>query len=404
MGDLVEVRTTGAAVGGGAVGRDPGGRAVFVDDALPGELVVVRLDRVRRRYARGRAVEVLEASPSRVAPPCPEVLAGCGGCDLQHATLDEQHSMKRAVVADVFERIAGVAAPDISLRALPSAGYRSTLRVGVVDGRAAFRSRGSHHLHAVESCMVAHPLLDELVSEGRFGSAREVTLRVGVRTGERMAVIDGPLAGVRLPPDVVQARAGARGGGAPPFIHEIVDGTRFRISAGSFFQSGPEGAEALTAEVRRTLDASGWSATPGTVVDLYAGVGLLGATAVDPAANLVAVEGSRRAAADARHNLSFRSGATETVAVAVEEWTPRPAEVVIADPSRSGLQRIGVERVLATGAATVVLVSCDAGALGRDAGLLVAGGYRVDEVTVVDLFPHTHHVEVVTRFTLERAG
>lgn len=403
--DLVEVHTTGAAVGGGAVGRDATGRAVFVDDALPGEVVIVRLDRVRRRYARGRIVEVLDASPSRVAPPCPEVLAGCGGCDLQHATLDEQLRMKAAVVADAFERIGGVPVPELAVKPLPTVGYRSTMRLGVEDGRASFRGRRSHELHPVDSCMVAHPLLDELVREGRFGSAREVTLRVGVRTGERMAVIDGPLEEVRLPDDVVLAAAGPNRGGPPHVLHEIVAGHRFRISAGSFFQSGPEGADALVAEVRRMLVDTGGGGSERTIVDLYAGVGLFGATAVESAATLVAVEGNRRAAADARQNLSSRVGPTQVVARSVEDWTPRRADVVIADPARSGLGRVATEHVIATGAPAVVLVSCDAGSLGRDVGLLTAGGYRTEEATVVDLFPNTHHVEVVTRLTRdERVG
>ncbi len=395
----MEVATTGAAVGGGAVGRDGSGRAVFVDDALPGEVVLVRLDLVRRRHARGRVQEVFDPSPSRIVPPCPELLAGCGGCDAQHATIDEQIAMKRTVVTDVFERIARIPAPEVAVRPLPPWAYRTTLRVGVFDGRPAFRSRRSHSLHPVATCMVAHPLLDELVREGAFGSAREVILRVGARTGERMAVIDGSLDGVRFPDDVLLEPAGPHRGGPPPAIHEIVDGHRFRVSAGAFFQSGPDGADALVDEVRRMLTGAGAGHPGATVVDLYAGVGLLGAVAVHPDATLIAVESNRRAAADARHNLSVRGGPTQVVAVSVADWTPHRADAVIADPSRSGLERAGAERVLATGAGAVVLVSCDAGALGRDVGLLVAGGYRVEEVTLVDLFPQTHHVEVVTLLT-----
>jgi len=83
---------------------------------------------------------------------------------------------------------------------------------------------------------------------------------------------------------------------------------------------------------------------------------------------------------------------------AIERWRPSPADVVVADPPRTGLRRDGVKRVGATGAEVVVLVSCDAGSLGRDAGLLAEAGYRLDRVTLVDLFPHSHHVEVVSRF------
>ena len=87
-----------------------------------------------------------------------------------------------------------------------------------------------------------------------------------------------------------------------------------------------------------------------------------------------------------------------TVRSTIERWTPEPADVVVADPPRAGLAAAGVEQVVATGAATVVLVSCDAASLGRDAGLLVAAGYRLERSRVLDLFPQTSHVEVVSRF------
>jgi 23S rRNA (uracil1939-C5)-methyltransferase len=86
------------------------------------------------------------------------------------------------------------------------------------------------------------------------------------------------------------------------------------------------------------------------------------------------------------------------IRVSVDDWRPHPADVVIADPSREGLGRNGAARVVETGAAVVVLVSCDAGSLGRDAGALREAGYRLESVSLVDLFPHTHHVEVVSAF------
>ncbi len=89
----IEVRTTGAAVGGGAVGRLPDGRAVFVDDALPGERIAVELVEDRARYARGRVVELWEPASGRVEPSCPAVAEGCGGCELLHARAALQRLM-----------------------------------------------------------------------------------------------------------------------------------------------------------------------------------------------------------------------------------------------------------------------------------------------------------------------
>ncbi|MCB1005530.1 MAG: hypothetical protein KDB35_15205, partial [Acidimicrobiales bacterium] len=139
-------------------------------------------------------------------------------------------------------------------------------------------------------------------------------------------------------------------------------------------------------------------ATARTVADLYGGVGLFGAVigALPHRPRVVLVERSRSSCADAAVNLADLDAVVQRRPV--ERWRPVPADVVVADPARAGLGRPGVDVVTATGAAVVVLVSCDAAALGRDAGLLVDAGYRLEQVTTVDLFPHTHHVEVVTRF------
>jgi 23S rRNA (uracil1939-C5)-methyltransferase len=135
------------------------------------------------------------------------------------------------------------------------------------------------------------------------------------------------------------------------------------------------------------------------VVDAYAGVGVLAACATEPATRIIAVETSRSAVADARRNLSGRDA--EIVRGEVGGWRPAVDElvdVVIADPARSGLGRPGVGALTRTGAPVVVLVSCDPASLGRDAKLLAVAGYRHDRTEVVDTFPHTTHVEAVTRF------
>jgi 23S rRNA (uracil1939-C5)-methyltransferase len=294
-------------------------------------------------------------------------------------------------VADALERIGRLR--DVEVRsgpALPAAGFRTTLRCAVADGRAGFRRSRSHEVLAVSGCLVAHPLLEELVREGRFGLATEVTLRCGARTGERLVVVDASAPGwqadsIRLPEDVVVAdrREDA-------FYHEEVAGRRWRISAGSFFQARPDGADLLVERVAAMLPER-----PGRVLDAYSGVGLLSA-AVPTAHTIVAVESNPFAVADAKVNLAGFDA--RVVCSDVERWTPEPVDTVVADPARRGLGKAGVEIVAETGAGMVVLVSCDAGSLGRDAAGLVARGYRLRASEVLDMFPHTPHVEVVSLF------
>jgi 23S rRNA (uracil1939-C5)-methyltransferase len=388
-----ELTITGPATGGEGVGRDDDGRATFVSGALPGERVIVELTDEHDRWARGSLREVVEPSADRVTPPCPEVSNGCGGCDLQHASLELQRSMKVDVVRDAIVRLGKISdPPDIAITALSGAEYRSAIRLSTVGGRGAYRKAKSHDLIAVDWCMVAHPLVQEILVEGRFPSAKEVAIRVGVRTGERMVVVEPTAADVSVPDDVIVVGINQLKKGRKAHIHEEVAGSTFRISAGSFFQSRPDGADAL---VRLVAEAAGDHAVD-RMVDLFAGVGLFAAT-VD-ADQVEAVEGNRTAARDARHNLDGIAAKVHGFDVA--DWRPSQADFVVADPPRDGLGAAGVDKVAATGAPVVALVSCDAASLGRDAGLMRDAGYTLNEVDVVDMFPQTHHVEVVSVFSL----
>jgi 23S rRNA (uracil1939-C5)-methyltransferase len=177
----------------------------------------------------------------------------------------------------------------------------------------------------------------------------------------------------------------------PHFFHEFAAGRMWRISARSFFQTRADGVDALADLVGTAADELG---TATTAIDLYSGVGLFAGVLADRGWSVTAVDGERSAAADARANL--RDLGVTVKRADVTKWTPPAADLVVADPSRAGLGRPGVDVVAATGARRAIVVSCDAASLGRDAELLRNAGYRLTSVTPVDLFPHTAHVEVVT--------
>ncbi len=390
----IELTPTAVAAGGDAVARDADGRVVFVHGALPGERVVVQIHEERASYARGAIVAVLEPSPSRRAPPCPYAAGGCGGCGWQHVAPPTQRDQRRDLVVEALTRIGGLEDPAVDPGvALGTERYRTTVRCGVVAGRAGYRRRRSHDVLPVDDCLVAHPLVAELVAEGRFGSATEVTLRAGARTGERMVVAHPTAAGVRAPDGTIVVGTDELRRGRRAWYHEQAAGRSWRISASSFFQARPDGAERLVAEVTSALERLAPDAV--TLVDLCSGVGLFAGT-VGADRRVTAVERHRPAVADGRHNLAGID--VRHVRAGFESWRPAAADVVVADPTRAGLGRIGVDAVAATGAGLVVLVSCDAAALGRDTSLLGAAGYAFEGATLVDLFPHTAHVEVVSRF------
>ena len=390
-GDRFDLDVDRVATGGAALGRAPDGRTAFVTGAIPGERLTARTVAVHRSRIEAVAGSILAASPDRVQEPCAHVADGCGGCDWQHIAPTRQPALRRDIVADCLRRLAGL--PDVDLRpgpGLPAAGYRTTVRAAVVAGRAAYRHRSSHDTVVIDGCVVAHPLVEEVLVDGRFGDATEVVVRAGANTGERLVVVTPTARGVSLPDGVRVVGRDELAAGLRPHYHEEIGGLRLQISADSFFQCRPDGAMALA-----ELAGDAVADRDGPLLDAYCGMGLFGALA-GIGRQVLGVESNPSAAADARYNYGPHGSVVET---AFERWHPEPAGVVIADPPRTGLRRAGCDRIDRTGATRVALVSCDPAALARDAGLLVERGFRLDHVTVVDLFGHTSHVETVARFT-----
>lgn len=396
----IEVVITAAAAGGDGIGCLGDGRVVLCEGALPGERVAVEVIQQRRDFARARVLDVVDPSPMRMDPVCPHVARGCGGCTWAHVRPDYQVSLKVDIVADALRRLGGLA--DVPVTSppgrgrVPPEGYRTSLRLAVgADGRPAYRRRHSRDPVYVDSCAVAHPRLAELVDGARFPGATEVGLRVGARTGERVATPDRGAAEAVVPTGTIVV-----GPGDPrAVVHEQVSGRRWRISATSFFQPGPEAAEIL---VEAVAAAAGEAVTEGSlVVDLYAGVGLLGgaiAARLD-CASLVAVESHAAACRDAAANLADLDARVIRGEVArVPALLGRRPDLVIADPGRTGLGRSASAAAAALGAPVLVLVSCDPASLARDARLLGELGYRLASVEVLDLFPGTFHTEAVGRF------
>ncbi len=382
--------------GGDGLAHLDDGRVVFVGASIPGETVAADVVEARRDYARATVRRVVEASPHRVQPPCPALADGCGGCTWQHIAPDEQLALKVEIVRDALRRTARL--PDaavIASGAVDPWAYRTTVRLaGGGGGRVGLRRSKDHGVVPLDDCLVTHPALTELFTALRLDAGAEVSLRLGVASRERSALVhaDGPRRSPRLgglPRDV--------GCGPSAVVHESVAGAVLQVSAASFFQSGPQAAELLVATV---ADACAGQAG-GRVLDAYAGVGLFAATLpLDTAEPVILVESSPAACADALVNLAGRGAVVECTTV--EAWQPVPVDLVVADPSRAGLGRVGAERLAATGAARIVLVSCDPVSLARDAALLAESGYRHHRSCVLDLFPNTAHLEAVTTFDRRR--
>ncbi len=449
-GEILSLTIDDLAFGGEGVGRADG-YVVFVPGALPGDRLQVRLVQVRSRFGRGVIEAILEPSPQRVDAPCP-YFGRCGGCRLQHVAYPAQLGFKSKQVADALERLGGLR--DVPLRPIIGAdeifGYRNKMEFTVAR---AHRSAGSGPggsepprsemvvgLHEterydsvldIERCLLQSDRMNGLLSEARSffaergltvyeqdtgeGLLRFLMLREGRQTGELMTnVVTSAPAVSELAPlaqrlhardagttsvvmNVNPKKASVAVGveehllGGRDHIRESVGGLTFRVSANSFFQTNTRQAERLFELV---VESTGLTGAISLLLARRArwvyGVELAQAAVDDAGAN---------AAANSITNCTFLSGEVRFV---LPELIAKgvTAEVVVADPPRAGFHPKALHALITLGARRIVYVSCNPTTLARDLGELVRGGYRLEWVQPVDMFPHTPHIEAVAR--LER--
>jgi len=393
-----QVRFERLVAGGDALGHLADGRVVFVPGALPGELVDVQITQAKKDFARGTVASIIEPSEHRVVPPCEHVARGCGGCSWQHLDVAQHMEAKVAIVREALRRNGKIETLEVVAGGfVPPTASRTTLRMAVTpDGRLGFRRGGSHDVIDTPTCLVAHPLLNDFIGDVRVTGATEATLRCAVATGE---------VGIWLHDEDGEDVHGATVTGLPSHVvvgrkemlHEVVQGVSLQVSMASFFQASQVAAELLVSAVNDAAGDAALSGEFGPIIDAYGGVGLFTATLVDTDIPVVLVESNPSACSDARSNLHDHDVSIEQIAV--EQWRVQDAGLVIADPARNGLGAMGVNAIVATEAKRIVLVSCDAVAGARDIRLLIDAGYACEGVTVLDLFPNTPHVEVVSSFT-----
>jgi len=411
----VEVIVDGFAHGGEGVGRMDG-KVVLIAGALPGERVRATVTEDHPRWSRARLDEVLIASPDRVTPPCP-VAQDCGGCDLQHVAPDAARALKTRVVREQLARLGGFGASAHELvedcRPVgPDLGYRNHVQLHAgPDGALGFHRAGTHEVVAVDRCLVATDEVNALLAA--FSSdAGAPTVALRAIGDARTAVVTPGEGSVALPASI-PTLALRQADGAPVVVrgeataHVDVAGIELEVPVDAFFQVNLDGAEALVSLVR---ECSGEVAHR-DVWDLYAGVGLLALPLARDGAHVLAVESSASAAAALDRTAATQGLEVTVLAERVDRVTHRTAEgdrsleapeIVIADPPRAGLGRHVIADLARLAPSRIVLVACDVASFARDARDLTAAGFRLTRAVPLDLFPMTHHVEIVATF--ERTG
>jgi 23S rRNA (uracil1939-C5)-methyltransferase len=408
---------------GEGVGVLDDGRVVFVNNALPGEVVKVVVTEVKKKYVRATVLERLKTSPFRINPICPD-FGKCGGCQLLHLDYKEQLRVKRQRVVDVLERIGKFFDVDVPpcLPSEKSLYYRNKAQLPVMDSKIGLYAYNSHDLVEIDKCYI-HCELGELVFQHirRLllvvkSNVHYVLIKTAIRTRQILVVLVtkmledlGPLAQTIL--DTIPQIRGVVQNIAvgsdntilgkeffllkgDSFIEEEICGLRCKISAPSFFQVNPPQAEAL---YKKAIDFCALTGQE-VVLDAYCGIGIISLLLAQKAKFVFAIEFSPQAIADGidnakKHNITN----IDFQCIEAERAVLPKIDVALINPPRKGCLPPFLEQIIAMQPSRIVYISCDPATLARDLAALREGGYYIQQVQPFDMFPQTVHVETVVK-------
>lgn len=407
--------------GGAGLARHEG-KAIFVAEALPGELVEAELKHSKASYSEASVRELIEASAERVQPVCQHYRT-CGGCHYQHASRTLELAMKKTILTETLTRARITALPEIQTIAAEPIGYRNRIRLHVRTAPFAlgYLREQSHTLLPIEQCTIAAPILVEAMrtlsaeAEAELaGWANEIELFTQEETREILLSVyasahtqqpERKLASLwqklqSILPSITgctlfvqpEGKGFAKCGptlGAKQITYRLSHSS-YRVSAGSFFQVNQFLLESMLSTVcSEHQGAIAW--------DLYAGVGLFTLPLSERFEQVVAVE----AAPGSIHDLRQNAPKAETVTATTLDFLRRTArtksrpDLIVVDPPRAGLGQEATKLLAKVGAGRITYVSCDPTTLARDLAQLLQSGYRMDSLHLIDMFPETFHMETV---------
>lgn len=420
------------------------GYTVFIDGALPGEVVQANLFEIKKKYGRGNLHTIENPSPNRANPPCPQ-FGKCGGCQLMHLDYNAQLEMKRQKVIDAFERIGKLENVNIApCEPSPTPlAYRNKIQVPIRAGdqgiRIGFNARNSHDLVDVDYCHIHCNLgqhVYEIVTDTlknsnltaydwktKKGELRYLIIKTAVHTGQALVVfvtsssaskelsfvankimhrcpeVKGVVQNLNsVPNNVVLGKEYCVLSGQD-YIEEEICGYLFKVSPPSFFQVNPKQAENLYRKVVEFAELSGNE----SVLDAFCGVGTMSLILSKQAKSVTGVECVAEAIVDAKKNaqknsvknVSFVCDSAENYIQNIDN-----IDVVILNPPRKGCEFQLLKKVGELAPKKVIYVSCDPATLARDLAYLKEVGYSIKQAQPFDMFPQTAHVETVVCCTL----
>ena len=442
--DEFKLNITGYTSEGGGVGKFDG-QAIFVENTAIGDEILCHIIKAKKTYAIGKAMKIIKPSKSRIEPEC-DAFKSCGGCSFGHIKYEEELKYKAQKVKDAFERIGGlspvfrpiISSPETT-RYRNKAQYPVRRENGILN--IGFYAKKSHRVIDGGDCLLQPEDFTKIIEIFRKwindnnitvyseslnkGLIRHIYLRKAFATGEIMVCV--VINGNTIPNSEELTEMLKEVGGfktlvvninrentnvvlgdtctalyGDGYITDILCGVKIKLSPLSFYQVNRNGAELLYKKAAEYV-----APTPDqTILDLYCGTGTIGLSMANSVKELVGVEIIPEAIEDAKvnaklnniENARFICGDASVAAEELKNEGIKP-DTVILDPPRKGCAEELLKTVAEINPQKIVYVSCDPATLARDCARLLTLGYEVNEVTPVDMFPRTSHVESVALLT-----
>lgn len=438
---IYEMEISGLGHSGEGIGKIDG-FTVFVENAIPGDVIRTKITVLKKNYGVGELLEILKPSANRVTPKCG--IAGiCGGCQIMHMDYEQQLRTKRNTVVEALKRIGKIDAvvhPTLGMDNPYEYRNKAQFPVGILDGKSilGFYKKGSHEIVDTEYCHIQAPINTKIVQvikkyiddfdvavydeKEHSGLIRHVVTKVGFATGEVMVIV--VTNGKELPykdkliemlkenveglKSVVQninmKNTNVIFGDTTFTLYgedQIVDyigDLKFNISARSFYQVNPAQTKVLYEKALEYADLTGNE----RVFDIYCGIGTISLFLAKKAKEVHGIEIIDAAIEDARENARINHLTNTKFYVGkAEDVVPKlyksglVADVVVVDPPRKGCEESVLETIVNMAPKRVVYVSCNPATLARDLAYLDEKGYKTVEVQPVDMFSHSSHVESI---------
>ena len=351
----------------------------FVENALPSELVEIKIIKENKKYYLAEAVDIIKKSPHRITPPCPYIKE-CGGCFLQHLSYQEELKFKQEKVTEIIEKFAELNKNLVKEIIYDKPyNYRNKITLHEKNKVIGLYQKATKNIIPIKKCLLIDDKLNEELKNLSPIGKEEIILKIGNKTKEIISPLNNK-----------------------KYIISYIKDKKYQVSEKSFFQVNSIITEKLYDEIKEVIKKKNSK----NILDLYCGTGTIGIYISDTVDKVLGIESCKEAIIDANINKKLNNVTNCTYQQGkVEDLTrkiTKEYDTAIVDPPRKGLDKKVVDKLLEITPSTIIYISCDPVTLSRDLNLLKEK-YKIEYIRPYNMFPRTYHVECLCILNLQKS-